>query len=278
MKRWARILMITMSVLIIMIILVLHISDYVMSYSDLDIKEQYINAQVKYIDSTRTVYYDNNSDTLIVFVHGAPGDFSAFNVFLSDSIFSNYNLLAYDRPGYGGSQQSPIVSIEEQAKVLLNIINSYDSNSIILIGHSYGCAIAGNLAATEIDLINKLIIIAPLLDPENEPIFWFSYFGKWPLTKWMLTQGLQTCGDEKFAHSAALKEIENSWENIAIPVLHIHGGQDALAPPSANLEYSAQKIDSTFLQQKYYAEEGHLVMWENYSLIKQDVIQFIKEQ
>lgn len=249
-----------------------------MSYSDVDIQKQFPSAKINYNESTRSIYIDNNSDTLIVFIHGAPGDFSAFNVFLDDITFSSFNLLAYDRPGYGNSDQSPIVSIEQQSNNLLNIIKPYKEKTIILVGHSYGCAIAGNLAATHNELINKLIMIAPLLDPDNEPIFWFSYFGKWPLTKWVLTNDLQTCGDEKFAHSDALKEIESSWKNIKIPVLHMHGGQDALAPPLANLDYSKRMINTEFLLQKYYPEEGHLIMWEEYDLVKHDILRFIEKQ
>ena len=41
-------------------------------------------------------------------------------------------------------------------------------------------------------------MIASLLDPEHKPIFWFSYFAKWRMKRWLLTDDLRVSLTEKF--------------------------------------------------------------------------------
>lgn len=59
----------------------------------------------------RSVHIDNNSDTLLVFVHGALGGYDAFQSFLEDNELEGYNLLAYDRPSYGSSIKYPVLGL-----------------------------------------------------------------------------------------------------------------------------------------------------------------------
>ena len=51
------------------------------------------------------------------------------------------------------------------------------------------------------ELIDKAIVIAPLLNPEHEPIFWFSYFAKWRMKRWLLTDDLIVSETDKFEHA-----------------------------------------------------------------------------
>lgn len=275
MKKWVKNIFYALLIILVVCICLLHLVSNYVSYDDKDIISMIPNSEVQYHDAIRSVGVNNNSDTLLVFIHGAPGDFSAFEKFLMDKDYKSFNLLSYDRPGYGSSPVSPMVRIKDQANSLLNIIKQHDHKHIVLIGHSYGCAIAGYLGSIYPDIIDKVIMIAPLISPEDEPIFWFSYIGKWPITKWLLTTDLQTCGAEKFAHAEALMEISDSWSIIEIPILHIHGMKDYLAPPDPNIEYSKSNIPSKYLNLKLYQNEGHLILWDQYELISNEILNFI---
>ena len=198
--KWIRKILWLVLGLCITSIILIHVGSAYMRYSTDDIIEVLPEATIA-IDiyentKVRTVYLDNHSDTLLVFVHGAPGSFDAFLSYMRDSSFQSYNLLAYDRPGYGESSSSPLPSILKQSNILLNIINNHLSNHIVLIGHSYGGPIAGYATAIHPELIAKAIMVAPLIDPEHEPIFWFSYFSEWTFTNWLLTNDLNTSGTE----------------------------------------------------------------------------------
>ena len=278
--KWIRKILWLVFGLCIALIILIHAGSAYMRYSTDDIKEVLPDATIA-IDfygntKVRTVFLDNQSDTLLVFVHGAPGSFDAFLSYMSDSSFQSYNLLSYDRPGYGESSYSPMPSIVEQSNILLNIINRYSSNYIVLIGHSYGGPIAGYTTAIHPKIIDKAIMVAPLLDPEQEPIFWFSYFSIWPWTKWLLTNDLKTSGTEKFQHAKALKEIEPFWKQLKRPILHIHGGADGLAPPTYNIDYSRLMIDSNYIELRIFPNEGHLILWEEFELTKGLILDFVQ--
>ena len=278
--KWIRKILWLVLGLCIALIILIHAGSAYMHYSTSDMKEVLPDAKVaiEFYGNTkvRTVYLDNQSDTLLVFVHGAPGSFDAFLSYIRDSSFQSYNLLAYDRPGYGESSSSPMPSIEKQSNILLNIINKHPTNHVVLIGHSFGGPIAGYTTAVHPELIDKAIMIAPLLDPENEPVFWFSYFAKWPVTRWLLTDDLRVSGTEKFEHAQALKEIEPYWKLLKRPILHIHGGLDGLAPPVYNTEYSKRMIDNSYLDLRLYPKEGHLILWEEFELTKGLFLDFIR--
>lgn len=258
----------------------MHIITYYMKYTTIEISRELPNAIVDYQEyrsaKVRSIYLDNNSDTLIIFIHGAPGSFDAFMDYLKDSSFLNYNLLAYDRPGYANTNSSPMPSILDQSDFLLNIINCYRKEYVVLVGHSYGGPIVGVTLAKYPQKVNKAIMVAPLIDPEHEPIFWFAYIAKWTWTNWILTQDLKTSGIEKFAHAEALNEIEPYWSEINLPILHIHGGKDALAPPNYNIEYSRRMIDSKYLKTSFYPDEGHLILWDRVDTLKREIIGFIQ--
>ena len=279
--KWIKNILWLVSGLILLSIALVHIGSSWMKYSNQDILKALPLAEIQMTlhgdVKVRTVYIDNSSDTTIVFIHGAPGSFDAFISYMKDTSLHNCNLLAYDRPGYGESSLYPMPSILDQSDILLNIINDHSTNIIFLIGHSYGGPIAGYTAAKNPNLISKTIMIAPLIDPYNEPIFWFSHFAKWKATKWLLPNDFQTAGTEKFEHSKTLKEIEPTWKLIHQPILHIHGGDDSLAPPTYNVNYSQSMIDSNYLDLRVFPNEGHLILWEKYELTRDIILDFVRK-
>lgn len=196
--------------------------------------------------------------------------------YLQDTVWQEkYHMIAYDRPGYGQSIACPMTSIDDQAQILLNIISRYSANSIYLIGHSYGAPIAAYAAAVDSSCIRSVMMIAPLIDPESEPIFRYSYFAHWKLTKWLLPNALQVAGDEKFSHAQQLKEILDNWEHLTKKVWHIHGQRDGLAPLTPNVAFTKEHI--TYHEVITYADEGHLIIWDNPTLIRESIVNMLNE-
>jgi len=215
--------------------------------------------------------------TLIVFVHGAPGSWDAFKKYMLDSAFlSRGRLVAYDRPGYGESGKESMTGISDQADVLKQIIEKYKLPTVVVIGHSYGCPIVGNIAARYPELIDKAVMIAPLNDPDNEPIFWVSYFAKWKTTKWLLPKDMQNAGDEKFSHAEELEKMKHLWAQLKVPTLHIHGSKDMLAPSDPNIAWSKNKLPQDILRLEVCEGEGHLVLWQAFYRTSGLILDFIK--
>ena len=276
-------------ILVLLVIAIggVHAMAHFMSYTDAQISTNYaekdtsVRVYMKKINgmSVRVVEELEGSDEdslLIVFVHGAPGDHSAYNNYLQDPKLNTIGkLIAYDRPGYGKSSKAAMPSIDEQADVLAELVRTYSMPRVLVIGHSYGGPIAANALARHSDDINAAVMIAPLVDPYNEPIFWFSYLAKWTLTKWLLPHNMKVAGVEKFAHAAELKKIEHIWAGMHKPLLHIHGANDVLAPAEPNIRWSEKYTDSTTLELRVVPDEGHLILWQGHSKLRGMILDFM---
>ncbi len=212
-------------------------------------------------------------EVLVVFVHGAPGGIDAFSSYMKDEkLRSHARLVSYDRPGYGNWKGGALTSIREQAEVLASIINKYRSKEVVLVGYSYGAAIIANLTARCPDLVDRAIMVAPVIDPDNEKIFWFSYLAKWKVSKYFLPSNFQVAGDEKFTHSDELHLMRDLWKDIKKPVIHIHGTTDMLAPSHDNIQWSKNNIPTKYLDLIILEDEGHLVLWKQFDVVKKAIL------
>lgn len=232
------------------------------------------NREIRYIE---TGLDQPPSAPLVIFVHGAPGSLDAFNQYLADSLLlEKARMVAVDRLGYGYSDYGQAeTDIGVQADQIAFIAKQYQSEKIILLGHSYGGPIVGKCVMTHPNMCKGIIMLAPVNNPGSEPIFWFANFAKWPLTRWMLPKAFVVSGDEKFAHIEELKKIKSGWPTIKIPVVHIHGDEDSLAPPD-NMDYSEIMIDSAYLKVVKLEETDHFIPWSDYELVRTELLQMLE--
>ena len=288
MKKWINRLLVGIVVLIIIIITVVNVGMSAMELSDEDTNSYFEekafeglietveinNRKVKVISDLP----QDSDSILIVFIHGAPGSWDAFKEYLTDKdISQNARVIAYDRPGYGGSDKTAMPGIAEQTEILKEIIKRNQLEKTILVGHSYGGPIAG-MAGLDKELdVDAVIMIAPLVDPMSEPIFWYSYFSYWKLTSWVLPSNLVVAGSEKFAHSNELKKMQPQWHDANTSFVHVHGMKDALAPGKENIAFSRANIPEDKLETIVYDDKGHLVIWTEYHLMKEIIVKAIEK-
>ena len=192
------------------------------------------NRNIRYIKAKS----GNSNDTLIpktaiLFIHGSPGSSKDFKNYLNNpKLTQNAHLFAVDRPGYGSSDWGEVVtSIYDQCTMLTPLIDTLGSqyDTLIVVGHSYGGPVAAALPFMRPDAINKVMLIAPALDPKLEKIFWFSPLGKKKaITRCLTPKCLKMAADEKFSHKEALKELWTKLEGKSYngEVIHVHGNND----------------------------------------------------
>lgn len=288
MKKWIRKLVLGIVVFIVLIIVVVNIGMTAMGFSDADAKKYFEEREFQGVIENVTIngrsvkiisdQPEESDSILLVFVHGAPGSWDAFKAYVTDKeIFQNTRVVAYDRPGYGGSDKTAMPGISEQTEILKEIIKRYQLDKTILVGHSYGGPIAGMAGLDDTIDVDAVIMIAPLLDPISEPIFWYSYFSYWKLTSWALPSSLVVAGSEKFAHSKELKKIQPQWNDASTSFIHVHGMQDGLAPGKENVEFSIKHIPEDNLEMIVYEDKGHLVIWTEYNLMKEIIVKTINK-
>ena len=217
---------------------------------------------------------------LIVFVHGAPGSAKDFQKYLTDStLLAHARMITLDRLGYGYSNYGHSEpSIAKQAAAVKTVTDRFGAEELILVGHSYGGPIVGKFAMDYPGQADVILLLAPVIDPDSEKIFWYANFAKWGATRWMLSKALRVSGDEKFAHPEEIRKIADDWNKINIPVIHIHGMRDKqLAPAKGNIAFSKAHIAPDLLQLTVIKKTGHLIPWTDYDLVKEKLLELLKK-
>jgi pimeloyl-ACP methyl ester carboxylesterase len=106
----------------------------------------------------RLAYTDLGSGRAVLLVHGQPGaaaDWYGVARALSD----RFRVIAPDRPGYGATGGEP-AGIRENARLLWDLLDDLDLDSVTVAGHSWGAAVA--LAMVSDPRVTGLVLVAPV--------------------------------------------------------------------------------------------------------------------
>lgn len=256
--------------------------------SDAEVRDHFTesNVPVKIVYSQiedrkiRYIKSGNNTDKLVVFIHGAPGSSQDYYHLLEDStLLENCSMISVDRPGYGYSEFGRSEkSIKRQSFILTELIRKANSdyNKIVILGHSFGGPVAGIMGVANDSLIDKIILLAPAIDPEFEIVFWISYLVKWPPFRWFTPTAWRVASDEKFSHVKALRDIKNLWARIDTDLIHVHGTKDILVPYE-NVYFSSRNIPSEFLEIQTLEGANHFLPWSHTELVKELILNSLKE-
>lgn len=215
----------------------------------------------------------------VLFIHGAPGNWTAYENLLADKVLqSNYQLISVDRLGYGSSRKGnpKLASIKDQARLIVQALNSNQSGQkAIVIGRSYGAPIAAKIAAEHPDLVEKVVLISPVIDPDKEKYFWFAYASKHWIVSQFLPNEYNTATDEKFDHAAELRKMEKDWDKIEAEVTVFTGGQDWIAD-TKNFDYAKKRLSKLSKKKKskfiFLPEAGHMISESHGDLVKKEIL------
>ncbi len=228
-------------------------------------------------DSLKLHYVTFGADTAqpVLFIHGAPGSWDGYLNMLDDSALQhNYHLISVDRPGYGKSQKKPkkrVYSLAEQANAIsLALRSNHSGKKAIVVGRSYGAPVAAELAALYPQLVKKVILLSPAIDPDTEKFWWFSKYGKLFIVRWFLPERMNTATDEKYAHVAELKKLKSDWAKIRSEVTVMCGGKDWIVDTS-NFSFAKKVLAGKNARFIFIPESGHLISASHPDLVKKEI-------
>jgi pimeloyl-ACP methyl ester carboxylesterase len=112
---------------------------------------------------TRLHYVDRGSGRPVVMIHGNAGDSQDFEFGPLALLARNYHVIAFDLPGHGLSKMPGQAkgTIQEQAVTLHQGLTALGVKDPILVGHSWGGAIALAYALLFPQEISALVLLAP---------------------------------------------------------------------------------------------------------------------
>ena len=176
----------------------------------------------------------------IVVITGAP----SWAIYWADTLAElpqNREMVVVDRPGYGSSQPSePITDIRVQAEALSPLLNAARGQKVMLVGQSYGAAIASLMAEANPGKVQSLVLLS-------------GFFGETgPTSRWLLDVGskamrviprdLRHAVIEASGQKPQLAYAKRALASLTIPIHMIHGDQDDFAPIEVAERLAAETV------------------------------------
>jgi pimeloyl-ACP methyl ester carboxylesterase len=208
---------------------------------------------------------------LAIFVHGTPGDATAWADYLMN-VPQGYRYLSVDRPGFGRSgPDDAVVALTEQAEAITALIRSGGGKPAVLIGHSLGGPIIAQAAVDAPELVAALVILAGSLDPAQESVPFYQYMGDtWPVSA-LLPRWLRNTNREIIALEPQLAALAPRLAAIKVPVTIVHGTEDDLVP-FANVAFmKAHMTGTTAMEVKVLDGQNHFLPWNSKTAVDEAI-------
>ena len=122
------------------------------------------------IGETRLHIVERGSGPSLVLVHGLGAQLRNFTYALVEPLAANFRVICVDRPGCGYSTRPARVSasLPGQAATIAKLLAELGLEKPIIVGHSYGGALALALAVNHPDSVGALALVAPLTHAQKE--------------------------------------------------------------------------------------------------------------
>jgi pimeloyl-ACP methyl ester carboxylesterase len=240
--------------------------------SDSEAKQKFTANNVQLFTETIEVdgfsmhYAKTGNDTFptLFFVHGSPGSWDAFSVYLRDkNLLSKYRMVSVDRPGFGYSEFGNAKNLDEQSKLISPLLKMLSNKKpIYVIGHSLGGPMAVKLDADNPGIFSGMVLLAASVDPAAEnPEKWRPVLYKTPL-KYFLPGAFRPSNEELWYLKKDLKYLADDFSKVTCPVWIIHGDKDKFVPVS-NADYAKKMlVNAKSVEIKILKDAPHFIPWE----------------
>lgn len=147
-----------------------------------------------------------------------------------------------DLPGFGLSDKPPVVlDVPGQARIVAALLDSLGTAPVALLGNSFGCQVAVEIAVSRPDLVAALVLVGPTTDPAAATAL--AQIGRLlrdlPHEDWrqlpILGADIRDAGLRRIATTlryAVRDRIDVKLPRLRVPTLLARGGLDRIAPQS----------------------------------------------
>ncbi|HMG74318.1 MAG TPA: alpha/beta hydrolase [Pyrinomonadaceae bacterium] len=158
------------------------------------VAHQYLQALSKFVTvgDARLHFVIKGAGRPVVLIHGNPGSCQDWSR-LYGPLASRYCGFAFDRPGHGHSDRSnhrPI-TVDVQAQMLHTALKELNVEQPILVGHSWGGALALAYALEFQDDVAGLVLLAPAAYESDDGVSFLTKLPAWPVVgdvvNWLFT-------------------------------------------------------------------------------------------
>ena len=249
------------------------------------------------VDGLRLHYISKGSGQPVVFIHGNPGSHQDYSMTLLGEVSRSYRAFAFDRPGHGYSERSDGMSttVEVQACLLRDALRGLAIQKPLIVGHSWGGALALAMALEHEEELSGLVLLAPAAYPSDSQ--WWTTLPHVPVLGdlflkaltpligrrivkdslkdayhpepvqedylqasellWTRSDRVKACANDDRSLERSLKSLSGRYAEIRLPVVIVTGDCDLLLQP----EKQADRLHRTIRESKLIRlpQTGHQI-------------------
>jgi pimeloyl-ACP methyl ester carboxylesterase len=168
------------------------------------------------------------ADWKIVVITGAPS-WAEYWAEAMAELPQDREMVVVDRPGYAGSEPlHPVPDIRVQAEALAPVLQTAPGQKLLLVGQSYGAAIASIMAAENPGRVASLVLLSGYFGETGPTARWLIDVGSKALK--VIPRDLRHAVMEASGQRPQLVHAKRALTRLKIPVHMIHGDKDDFAP------------------------------------------------
>jgi len=188
----------------------LFITSSILSYN---IRQEYpAIGNFKTVNSAKLHYIDTGTikDTekpAIIFIHGAGGNLNDGMPIYRPLLEDKFRLVFLDRPGQGYSESFEGSNhIPTQTSSISLLMDELKIKKAIIVGHSFGGAIASTFAVLYPEKTTGLVLLAPVTHPWHTGVDWHYDLGDTPILGWLFSKTIAPIAGH-FIYPGAIKRL-----------------------------------------------------------------------
>jgi pimeloyl-ACP methyl ester carboxylesterase len=164
----------------------------------------------------------------IVVITGAPSWAEYWAEFMAE-LPGDREMIVVDRPGYAASEPSwPVSDIRVQAEALAPVLRPAPGQRVLLVGQSYGAAIAALMAEANPGRVDGLVMLSGFFGETGPTSRLLLDVGSKALK--MIPRDLRHAVIEATGQRPQLAHAKRALARLNIPIHMIHGDKDDFAP------------------------------------------------
>jgi pimeloyl-ACP methyl ester carboxylesterase len=164
----------------------------------------------------------------IVVITGAPS-WAEYWAPVMAALPADREMIVIDRPGFGASEPFTCVpDIRLQAQALMPALEGAPGQKILLVGQSYGAAIASVMASMAPRRLASVVLLSSFLGELGPTARWLVDLGGKVLS--VIPRDLRHAVLEVSGQAPQLEHMRSALKQLRVPVHVIHGDQDDFAP------------------------------------------------
>jgi pimeloyl-ACP methyl ester carboxylesterase len=181
-----------------------------------------------------------------VVITGAPSWAEYWAEFMAE-LPADREMVVVDRPGYGASEPAePVRDIRVQAEALAPLLVAERGQKIVLIGQSYGAAIASLMAEANPRQVASLVLLSGFFGETGPTSRWLLDLGGKALK--LIPRDLRHAVIEATGQRPQLDYAKRALSRLTIPIHMVHGDKDDFAPIEAAERLAAETVTRTPIQ------------------------------